>query len=138
MVLFSCLINVIFSQIFDWICCPFFKCSLNFRANALQLRLNKVWSTNFVKFRLQSTSSKIEQAFEKDVIFNFTKILCGSPLTLCLTGELWPLRYIWHHNLRVTHCQSSAMTFIFTQYSFCNSFRHGLLTSSTVQAANNY
>ena len=26
-----------------------------------------------------------------------------------------------------THCQSSAMRFVFTQYSFCNSFRHGLL-----------
>ena len=26
--------------------------------------------------------------------------------------------------IRVTHCQSSAMSFIFTQYFFCNSFRH--------------
>ena len=47
--------------------------------------------------------------------------------TLFLTEELWPLRFIWHHDLRVTHCQSSAMTFVFTQYSFCNSFRQGLL-----------
>ena len=30
-------------------------------------------------------------------------------------------------NIRVTYCQSSAMSFFFTQYSFCNSFRHGLL-----------
>ena len=28
---------------------------------------------------------------------------------------------------RVTHCQNSAMTFVFTRYSFCNSFRHGLI-----------
>ena len=62
-----------------------------------------------------------------DIIFNFSKILCGLPSTLCLTGELWPLRFIWHHELRVTHCQSSAMTFFFTQYSLSNSLRHGLL-----------
>ena len=56
-------------------------------------------------------------------------MLCGLPSTLCLTGELWPLRFIWHHDLRVTHCQSSARTFVLTQSSFCNSFRHGLLRS---------
>ena len=62
-----------------------------------------------------------------DIIFNFSKILFGLPSTLCLTGELWPLRFIWHHDPRVTHRQSSAMTFVFAQYFFCNSFRHGLL-----------
>ena len=31
-------------------------------------------------------------------------------------------------DLKVTHCQFSAMTFVFTQYSFCNSFIQGLLT----------
>ena len=41
-------------------------------------------------------------------MFNFSKILCGMPSTLCLTGELWPLRFIWHHDLRVTHWKSSA------------------------------
>ena len=46
-----------------------------------------------------------------DFIFNFSKILCGLPLTVFLTGELWQLRFIWHHDLWVTHCQSSAMTF---------------------------
>ena len=40
----------------------FFKCSLNFRAHALQLEFNKVGYTDFVKFRLQSMSSKIVQA----------------------------------------------------------------------------
>ena len=47
-----------------------------------------------------------------------------------MTGELWPLRFIWHHDLTVTHCQSSTMIFVFTQYSFCNSFRHCLLAST--------
>ena len=50
--------------------CCFFKCSLNFRAHALQLELNKVGYTNFVKFRLQSMSSKIERAFEKRTKFS--------------------------------------------------------------------
>ena len=71
-----------------------------------------------------------------DVILNFSKILCGLPSTLFLTGELWPLRFIWHHDLRVTHCESSAMTFVFTQYSFCNSFRQGILPS--LQVLNNF
>ena len=31
--------------------CPFFKCSLNFRAHALQSELNKVSISNFVKLR---------------------------------------------------------------------------------------
>ena len=62
-----------------------------------------------------------------DVIFNFSKILHSLPSTLCLTGELWLLRFIWHYDLKVTHRPSSAMTFVFTQYSFCNSFRHGLI-----------
>ena len=43
----------------------FFKCLLNFRAHALQSELSKVSISNFVKFQLQSMSSKIEQAFEK-------------------------------------------------------------------------
>ena len=47
-----------------------------------------------------------------------------------MTGELWPLRFIWHHDLRVTHCQSSAMSFIFMQYTFCNSFKHCLIMAS--------
>ena len=50
----------------------FFKCSLNFRAHALQSKLNKVQYTNFVKFRLKSMSFKIERVFEeitKNVFF---------------------------------------------------------------------
>ena len=39
----------------------FFKSLLNFRADALQSKLNKVGFTNFVNFVLQIMSSKIEQ-----------------------------------------------------------------------------
>ena len=43
----------------------FFKCLLSFRAHALQSSLNKGSLSKFVKFRLQSMSSKLERAFEK-------------------------------------------------------------------------
>ena len=45
-----------------------------------------------------------------DVIFNFSKTLCVLPSTLCMTGELWPRRFIWHQDIMVTYCQSSAMS----------------------------
>ena len=51
------------------ICCPFFKCLLNFRPLALQSKLNKVNISNFVKFLLQSMSFKIEQTFEERTFF---------------------------------------------------------------------
>ena len=57
-------------KIKTWNVC-FFKCSLNFRAHALQSELNKVSISNFSKFQLQSNSSNIEQAFEKNnIIFH--------------------------------------------------------------------
>ena len=62
-----------------------------------------------------------------DVIFNFSKSFSVFPSTLCMTGQLWPSRVIWYQDIRVTHCQSSAMSFIVTQYSFCNSFIHILI-----------
>ena len=48
-----------------WFIC-FFKCLLNFRAHALKSEPNRGSISNFGKFRLQSMSSKIEQAFEKN------------------------------------------------------------------------
>ena len=42
----------------------FVKYSLNFRAHALQTELNKVSTSNFVKFQLKSMRSKIEPVFE--------------------------------------------------------------------------
>ena len=62
---YSCLIDVLFGPILMENFVRFFKCSLNFRAHALQFELNKVGYTSFAKFRLQSMSSKIERAFEK-------------------------------------------------------------------------
>ena len=47
----------------------FFKCSLNFEANALQLELTKVRISTLVKFERQSMSFKIEGAFEKRTKF---------------------------------------------------------------------
>ena len=44
----------------------FFKCLLNFKAHALQSELSKVSIFNFVEFQLQSMSSKVERAFEKN------------------------------------------------------------------------
>ena len=53
-----------------WYVC-FLKCSLNFRAHALQSELRKISISNFVKFQLQSMSFKIELAFEKtNIIFH--------------------------------------------------------------------
>ena len=52
-------------KIKTWFIC-FFKCSLNFRAHVLPSELSKVSISNFLKFRLQSMSSKIERAFEKN------------------------------------------------------------------------
>ena len=63
---FSCLINVFFAPYFYGKFCHFFKCLLNFRAHNLQLKLNKVGYTKFVKFWLQRMSSKMERAFEND------------------------------------------------------------------------
>ena len=53
--------------------CLYFKCSLIFRAHALQWEHNKFGYTNFVKLGLQSMSPKIERAFEKRTkyVFNF-------------------------------------------------------------------
>ena len=55
----SCLIDVLFDPILmeNYVC--YFKCSLNSRANALQLERNKVGYTNFAEFPLQIMSSKI-------------------------------------------------------------------------------
>ena len=55
----------------------FFKCSLNFRAHAPQLELNKVSILDFVKFQLQSMSLKVEQAFEKSTQFSIQIRLKG-------------------------------------------------------------
>ena len=67
---YSCLIDVLFGPILMENFVSFFKCSLNFRAHALQSELTKVSISNFVKFRLQSMSCKIEREFEKRTTFS--------------------------------------------------------------------
>ena len=71
---YSCLIDGLFGPILMENSVCFFKCSLNLQAHALQFELNKVGYTNFAKVRLQSMSSKIERAFEKQTnhVFVFT------------------------------------------------------------------
>ena len=63
---YSCLIDGLFGPILMENLVCFFNCSLNFQAHALQFELTKVGYTNFAKFLLQSMSSKIKQAFEKN------------------------------------------------------------------------
>ena len=79
-VLFSCLINVFLAYIYGKFCC-FFKWLINFKAHALQSELNKVWCTTFVKFLLQSMSSKFEHTFEKTTKNVFVFILPTPTLT---------------------------------------------------------
>ena len=92
---------------------------LLFLLRAIQMSTHVIW-----KYFTKKCQNKIDFP---DIILNFSKMVCVLPLTLCMTGELWPRRFIWHQDIRVTHCQSSAMSFIFTQYYFCNSFRQGLI-----------
>ena len=98
---------------------------VKYRGNIICIKRNTDVNTGDLRILHKKCLNKVDFP---DVIFNISKIWCGLTSTLFLTGELWPLRFIWHHDLRVTHCQSSAMTFVFTQYSFCNSFRQGLIT----------
>ena len=76
------------------------------------------------KYFLKKCPNKVDFT---DIIFNVSKFLCVLPLTLYMTGQLWLSLFIWHQDIKVFHCQYIAMSFIFTQYSFCNSFRQGLL-----------
>ena len=57
--------------------CCFFKYLLNFRAHAPQSELNKVSISNFVKFGLQTMSSKIERVFNKTTKFSIKIRLKG-------------------------------------------------------------
>ena len=87
-----------------------------------KFRCQHRWSKNTSQKKLQN---KVDFP---DVIINFSKMVCVLPSTLWRTGDMW------HQDIRVTHCQSSAKNFIFTQYSFCNSFRHALLRHCIVKS----
>ena len=85
------------------ICCCFFKCLLNLRAHALQLELNKVNISNFVKFQQQSISFKIKRAFEKT-----TKVSIKIRLKRILSSQI---------KRTINQCKISYMT-IFNTF-FC-------------------
>ena len=102
---------------------------VNYRGNIIQR--NTDVDISVLKILPKICSNKVDFQY---VIFNFSKVSCG-------LVELGPLRFIWHHDLRVTHCQSIAMfflfflfisfsSFFFTNYSFCNSFKHCLFSDT--------
>ena len=84
---------------------------MKYRGNIIFIKRNTDVNTGDLKVLHNFFPNKVD--FPDD-INNFSKNLCGLPSTFFLTGELWPLRFIWHYDLRVTHCQSSAKTFVFT------------------------
>ena len=96
---------------------------LKYRGNIIRIKRNTDVNTGNLKI-LHKKMSKWSWFLRRFV--QFLKKIMWFAFNLCLTGELWPLHFIRHHVLRVTHCQSSAMTFVFMQYSFCNSISHGL------------
>ena len=76
------------------------------------------------KFRCQRRWSEntSQNFFKIMLIFQsfFLFLQNGMCFAFNFMHELWPRGFIWHQYIRVTHCQSSAMSFIFTQYSFRN------------------
>ena len=80
---------------------------VKYKGNIIYIKRNTDVNTGDLKILLKKCPNKVDFL---DIIFNFSKILCGLPSTLFLTGELWSLRFIWYHDLRVTHCQSSDMS----------------------------
>ena len=98
---------------------------VKYRGIIIFIKRNSDVNTSDLKLLHKKCPNKVDF---RDVIFNFSKMLCVLPSTSGMTRELWPRRFIWHQDIRVTHCQSSAMSFIFTQYSFWTSFRHCLLS----------
>ena len=82
---------------------------VKYRGNIMCIKWNTDVNTGDQKYFTKKCPNKVDFP---EVCFNFSKISCGLPSTLCMTGELWTLRFIWHHDLRVTYCQSSV-------YDFC-------------------
>ena len=73
-----------------------------------QHKVRHVWSMGVLLFLLREIqmstqviwnyfTKKFPNKFDfRDVIFNFSKMLCVLPSSLCMTQELWPRRFIWH------------------------------------------
>ena len=94
------------------------------RGIIIWIKRNTYVNTSDLKILNKKCPSKVDF---QDIIFNFSKLSHSLHSTWWLTGELGLLQFIWHHSLRVTNCQLSAMIFVFMQYSFCNSFIHCLI-----------
>ena len=65
----------------------------------------------------------------EDASFNFYNNKWVLRSSLCMTEEIWMSHFFWHQDIRVIQCQPGAMNFVFTQYSFNNSFTHILLAT---------
>ena len=136
---FSCLINVLFSlilikSVFFSNACLILELLLCNR-NLTKFNIRTLLSSNCRAWALKLNEhlNKWKQMFlssfrQLQLKCHFSKIVCVWHSTSCMTGELWPTRFIWHRDIRVAHSQYSAMTFVFTQYFFYNSFRHGLIS----------
>ena len=68
------------------------------------------------------------RAHFQDVTLNFSNILCVLPLTSCMAVELSMSRFFLSSRYKSHYLSVQCYEFIFTQYSFCKSFRHSLLT----------
>ena len=65
--------------------------------------------------------------FFSDTTFNFLK--CKISFAFNIMHDWRAVKFLLAAiSIRVTICQLSDITFIFAQYSFSNSFRHGLYT----------
>ena len=87
---------------------------VKYRGNIIFIRRNTGVNKSDMKKLHKKRPKKVDFL---DVTFNFSKKICVFPSTLCMAGELWTSRFIWHQYIRVTQFQSSAMSFVFTQYS---------------------
>ena len=83
-----------------------------------KITLSPAGVLSFLLREIQMSTQVIWKYFNKilqnkvnfpDVILILSKILCVLPSILCMTGEQSPSQLIWHQDIRVTHCQSSAM-----------------------------
>ena len=70
-------------------------------------------------------------------IFQNMAFFLDSTFHFSMTGELWMSCFFWHQDTRVTHCQSSVMSFVFMQYSFSPLIRHGLVSKFGIASVKN-
>ena len=64
-----------------------------YRGIIIFIKRNTIVNTSNLKIFHKKMSKKV---VFPDVIFNFSKIVCVLDWISCMTGELWPTRFIWH------------------------------------------